>query len=142
MPHSLQIIRKMLPYTSVAAVLALLYLGWVFYARSSQNSELQREADAKAAEEARKTTELYGGEQLKILLLYATPAKVTRGSQVELCYGVSNATSVKFEPSVEDVKPSLNRCVAVTPLRSTTYTLTASDDKGNRTTKSVDVAVR
>ena len=54
----MQTIRKLLPYTSAAAVIALLYLAWVFYSRSNQNHELQREADEKAVEQARKTYEI------------------------------------------------------------------------------------
>lgn len=146
MPHTssgpLDIIRKLLPYTTVAAVLALLYTGWVFYARSNQNRELQREADQKAIAEARKTYELYGSGQLKILLFYAAPIAVVKGGSTQLCYGVANATTVKMEPAVEGVKASLNVCIPVKPAHSTTYTLTATDDKGHSTSQSVNVIVR
>ena len=138
----LDIIRKLLPYTTVAAVLALLYVGWVFYARSDQNREIQREADQKAIAEARKTYELYGSGQLKILLFYAAPVAVAKGGSTQLCYGVANAATVKMEPAVEGVKPSLNVCIPVRPAHSTTYTLTATDDKGHSTSQSVNVIIR
>jgi hypothetical protein len=138
----LQIVRKLLPYTTIAACLALIYMGWVFYARSSQNRELQREADQKSVEQARKTYELYGSGQLKILLFYAAPAVVAKGGAAQLCYSVSNATTVKLDPDVEKLKPSLDRCFPVTPARSTTYTLTAADDKGHAATQSVNVVIR
>jgi hypothetical protein len=141
-PAALQIIRKLLPYTTVAAVLALIYVGWVFYYRSNQNSELQRAADQKAVEQARKTNDLYGSGHLKILLFYAAPPVVTPGGSSELCYGVANATTMKIEPAVEGFKPSLNRCVPVKPAHSTTYTITAADDMGHSTSQSVNVVVR
>jgi hypothetical protein len=132
----------MLPYTSVAALLALIYLGWVFYARSSQNQELQREADQKSVDQAKKTYELYGSGQLKILLFYASPPTLARGGTTELCYSVANATAVKVDQGVEEIKPSLNRCFPIKPAHSTTYTMTASDDKGHQVTQSVNVVIR
>jgi hypothetical protein len=139
---SFPIIRKLLPYTTAAALLALVYMGWVFYSRSSEDRELQRDADRKSVEEARKTYELYGSGQLKILLFYAAPAVVAKGGSTQLCYSVANATTVKIDKDVEDIKPSLNRCVPVKPAHSTTYTLTASDDQGHHTTQSVNVTIR
>jgi len=136
------IIRKLLPYTTVAAVLALLYVGWVFYGRSTQNHELQREADQKDIDQARKTYELYGSGQLKILQFYAVPAVVHPGATTQLCYGVSNATTVKMEPGVGEIKPSLNHCLQIKPSHSITYTLTASDDQGHSTSQSTDVVIR
>jgi hypothetical protein len=141
-PAPVQIIRRLLPYTTVAAVLALLYMGWVFYARSSQNNELQREADQKSVEQAKKTYELYGSGQLKILLFYATPAVMARGGSAQLCYSVANAATVKIDQGVEEIKPSLDHCLPVKPTHSTTYTLTASDDKGHQTAQSINVVVR
>ena len=137
-----QLIRKLLPYTTVAAVLALIYMGFVFYSRAQQNRALQQEADQKSVEQARKTYELYGSGQLKILMFYATPATITRGQTAQLCYGVANATLVKIDQGVEQIKPSLNHCVPTKPTHPTTYTISASDDKGHQVTQSIDVAVR
>ena len=145
MPNSsrpqFQIIRKLLPYTTVAAVLALIYLAWVFYSRSSQNRELQRAADQKSVEQARKIDQMYGSGQLKILLFYAVPASVAKGASTQLCYSVANATKVSIDNGVEEIKPSLNRCVSITPARATTYTLSASDDKGHSENRSLSVQV-
>lgn len=137
-----QIIRRLLPYTTVAALLALIYLGWVFYSRYSQNRELQREAEQKEADQARKTYDLYGAGQLKIMLFYAVPPVVKRGASAQLCYSVSNAKTVKIDPNVEEIKPSLSRCVDIKPAHSTTYTLTAADDRGHQATQSVNVMIR
>ncbi len=64
-------IRKMLPYTTAAACLALIYMAWVFYSRWSENRELQRRAEEKSSEQAQKTYEMYGSGQLKIMLFYS-----------------------------------------------------------------------
>src|SRR5580704_12920887 len=126
----IQIIRKMLPYTTVATCLALIYTGWVFFARSSQNQEIRKETDQKYVEQAKKTDEMYGSGHLKILSFYAVPATVAKGAPAELCYSVANAAAVKIDHGVEAIKPSLDRCVPVRPGRSTTYTLSATDEKG------------
>jgi hypothetical protein len=132
----------MLPYTTIAAILAVLYMAWVFYSRSNQNKELQRQAEQKSVEQARKTYELYGSGQLKILLFYATPATISRGQSTQLCFGVANATKVRIDNCVEDIKPSLNRCVPAKPATSTTYTITAADDHDHEASQSANVTVR
>lgn len=138
----IEIIRKMLPYTTAAACLAVIYMGWVFYSRSSQNREIQQQAEEKSLEQDRKTYEMYGSGQLKIMLFYAVPPVVARGGSAQLCYSVSNAASVKIDHGVEEIKPSLSRCVPIQPGRSTTYTLSAKDDKGHSANQSVQVTVR
>ena len=137
-----QIIRKVLPYTTVVTILALLYLAYVFYSRSSERRDAQKAAAEKEVEQARKTYELYGAGQLKILLFYAVPPTMAKGSSGQLCYSVSNATSANIDNGIEPIKPSLSRCVVMKPTHSTTYTLTASDDKGHQVTQAVNVVVR
>ena len=141
-PAPFPTLRKFLPYTTAAAVLALIYLAWVFYSRYSTNREIQRAADRKSIEQARKIDEMYGNGRLKILLFYASPPVLSRGESSQLCYSVANAAKVKIDHGVEEIKPSLSRCVPVKPLHSTTYTLTADDDQGNHATQSVDVVIR
>jgi hypothetical protein len=142
-PNSpIEIIRRILPYTTAAACLALIYMAWVFYSRSSQNREWQRQADERYIAEARKTREMYGSGQLKILLFYAVPPVVARSGSAQLCYSVANATTVKIDHGVEEIKPSLSRCVPIKPARSTTYTLSAADDKQNHASQSLNVQVR
>jgi hypothetical protein len=78
---------------------------------------------------------------LKILLFYATPAVVPRGGSAQLCYGVANATTVSIDNGVEEIKPSLSRCVEVKPKHTTNYTISAADDKGRRATQTIIVEV-
>jgi hypothetical protein len=142
-PERFQFVRRILPYTTVAMVVTILYVGWVFFARASTNREIERAANQKAVAEARRTDELYGSGHLTILNFYAVPSVVAKGGSLELCYGVSNATLVKIDPPIEEIKPSLTRCFPVKPpAHSTTYTLTASDDKGNTATQAINVVIR
>jgi hypothetical protein len=76
-----------------------------------------------------------------ITQFYPTAPRVDRGEQVELCYGVDNATKVTLEPPVEKVWPALARCFAIRPASTATYTLTAWDDQGRSASKSVAIEV-
>jgi hypothetical protein len=136
------LIRKLLPYTTIAVCIALLYSGWVFYARYRANAELQRKADSRYVEQARRTYEMYGAGQLKILSFYAMPGVVHRGGMTQLCYSVANATNVSIDNGIEAIKPSLSRCLQVKVTRKMTYTLKAQDEQGNHVEQSVDVLVQ
>lgn len=61
----------------------------------------------------------------EILQFYASPNVVAPGGTALLCYGTQGATGVRLEPSVEDIKPSLARCIEVKPVKDSTYTLLA-----------------
>jgi hypothetical protein len=138
--------RNPLLYTSTLLVLAFVYVGGTFYLRRERNREIeQRAADASAARKRADdahTVEQLGGNEFKILNFYATPGSVHRGEAVQLCYGVSNAKTVKIEPQTNPVWPSFSRCVEVTPTTNTEYTLTAEDGHGNSKTSAVTVEVR
>lgn len=62
----------------------------------------------------------------KILQFYASQGAIRPGESVTICYGVESAESVRIEPHVEDITPSLNRCIEATPAKTTLYTLTAA----------------
>jgi hypothetical protein len=126
---------------SVAAfLLAFGYVGRVFWSRSHETRAIEeRAADQKRAEDQR-TFEDMGGNRFDILSFYVTAGTISRGDSAHLCYSVSNAKSVTLEPSAsEGVWPSFERCVSVSPRKTTTYTLTATDEAGR--TKSATVAV-
>ena len=142
MAQPVELIRRVLPYTTVAACLALVYLAWVFYSRYATNRELQREAEQKSAAENRRIYEMYGSGQLKIMLFYANPAVATRGESAQLCYSVSNATKVAIDHGVEPIWPSLSHCAEIHPVRTTLYTLSADDGKGHHATQSLNLVVR
>jgi hypothetical protein len=137
--------RNPLLYTSALLIIVLVYVGGTFYVRRQQNREIeQRNAAATAAKERRNdevTVEQLGGNEFKILNFYATPSVVHSGEPVQLCYGVSNAKTVKLEPQTNPVWPSVSRCVDVTPKKTTEYTLTIEDGNGNSKTSTLTVQV-
>jgi hypothetical protein len=134
--------RNPLLYTSTLLILALLYVGWVFYSRREQAHELDQRATEKQKAEAAQTFEMLGGNRFEILNFYAMPGLIRRGDSAQLCYGVSNAKTVRLEPQTNPVWPSQARCVDVSPSKDTTYTLTAEDGNGHTKTMTLTVQVR
>lgn len=134
-------LRRLLPYTSAAAVISILYIGWFFWNRW-QEDKLYREAiEYKKSEPDRQTAQLLG-TSVKVLNFYVNPSVVARGQQVLMCYGVANATNVSVDPPVDGIWPSVARCLNVAPRKTTTYRLTASDAAGHKATETVTVEVR
>ena len=138
--------RNPLIYTSILLVIVLIYVAGTFYVRRQQSREIEQRAAASAAAKERTNDELtveqLGGSEFKILNFYATPAAIHAGEAVQLCYGVSNAKTVKLEPQTNPVWPSVSRCVDVNPKKTTEYTLTIDDGQGNSKTSTVTVQVR
>jgi hypothetical protein len=122
-------LRRIAPFTSLALLVALGYLGWEFLSRS----RAERRSEAQLKEKQASAYRGYGqagGSGVKILQFYAAPAVLMEGQTAILCYGVSNATSVRIEPGVEPVSPSMNRCLAINPEETTRYALTATGAGG------------
>lgn len=65
---------------------------------------------------------------------------MTDGKTV-LCYGVTNAKSLRIDPPVEGVSPALSRCVEIRPKAETIYTLTAEGSDGKSVSQSVTVRI-
>jgi len=80
-------------------------------------------------------------DPVKILAFYPRDLLVTEGGKTLLCYGVSNAKSVRIDPPVDGVSPSLTRCVEIRPKRETLYTLTAVGSDGQTVSQSVTVRI-
>jgi hypothetical protein len=145
MPHQHDehsIIRKLLPFTTAAIVVAILYVGWIFLSRWQLDRETKQRAQEQRRAEAQKVVEAYGGGNVKILSFSASRGFVRPGETAQLCYGVSNAKTVRIDPDVKDIWPSMNRCVDVAPKKDTTYTITAADDKGHSETASLQIKVQ
>jgi hypothetical protein len=116
--------------------IAVVYVSWVFLARywSHHNT-----TPVKDEEQARRNAEFartYGGTQVKILQFYAREGNLTQGSPTVLCYGVLNARAVRITPAVDGVSPALSRCVEVSPIKDTQYTLTAEGNDGHTVSES------
>jgi hypothetical protein len=142
-PHALR--NLWLGFGGVVLIV-LAFVGYTLWSRHTENADLaykqqaaksaqQRESDAAAVEEL-------GGSDFKILAFYASPGLIHRGDRVDMCYGVSNAKTVKLDPPEGNVWPSANRCMQVTPKKTTTYTLTIDDGKGNTANQQLTVTVQ
>ena len=135
--------RTIFKFSWIIVVIAILIVAGIFYSRWQENRDIeQKVAEAKRAK-AQQLVEDFGGNDFKILTFYAAPGAIRRGDSAALCYGVSNAKSVTLEPKgSEGVWPSLNRCVEVSPRKTTTYTLTASDSSGHKKTATLELEVQ
>jgi hypothetical protein len=140
------VLRNMWLVFGAIVVIVLLYMGYTFWARWQENSDLAAKRQAAQSEEqrdeAQKTFENLGGDEFKIMGFYATPGLIRPGDTVQMCYGVSNAKTVKLDPPEADVWPAANRCMQVSPKKTTTYTLTADDGKGNTKTATLTIEVK
>lgn len=142
----MRVLRRLLPYTSVAVVLALAYAGWTLLSRRHATRLNEQAVQDEKAKADRKIVQVYGDGHLKVLTFYASPPVLKRGEKGLLCYGVANAKYVRIDPhtdpSVEALMPSLSRCLEVSPKVSTEYTLTAQDTAGKSESRSVAIRVR
>lgn len=134
--------RKFWIITSAILLIALLRTGWIFYSRWNEGRQEHRSTAEQQAKEARQVLNAYGGDRLTILQLTIDPPFVRPGETANLCYGVSNAKAVRFEPPVENVWPSMSRCVEVTAKKDTVFKLIAEDAKGNTETAMVPLKIQ
>jgi hypothetical protein len=134
--------RKVLAVTTALLIVVLLHSSWVFYSRWSETRDARRRASERESNDARRVVSAYGGDRLTVLHFTVTPAVARPGEIATLCYGVSNAKSVRIEPPVENVWPSLSRCVEVKSRRDTLYKLIAEDANGHTETATVPLKVR
>ena len=137
-----ELLRRLLPYTTALLVVALLYAAYTFYSRHAENAAASAAIEQKKADDNKAVVERMGGDNLKILNFSASPMVVARGQKGVICYAVNNAVAVKIDPFLEELKPSLTRCVDIRPDKDTTFTLTATGANGKQQTASLSVFVR
>lgn len=135
-------LRTALRYSWLLVALAALYSGWTLLVRWDADRRLQREMQQQKLEADRRTVEALGGDRFEILHFYASPPVVRPGQDVQICYGVSNAKTVRIEPPAGSVWPSFSRCLYAQPQKDTTYTLTIEDASGKTKSESLTVYVR
>ena len=137
--------KNPLVYSSVVLLLVALYVGWILFSRRLENRAIEQHARDAAAkkqlEQDRATVEQMGGSELAIQTFYGNKV-IHKGEQAMLCYGVANAKKVTLDPQWNPVWPSYSRCVDVTPTKTTTYTLTASDDAGHSVCQTLTIKVQ
>ena len=132
--------RKPAPFVIVVIAVSVLFLGWVLSTRGSAGTQTET-LRTTAAQRNAQTVAYYGNGQLKVLNFYANPPEVRRGSHTLVCYGVSNASSVRIEPAVGETWPSTGRCMEVTAASDTEYKLTAQDTAGHEETRTLNLHV-
>jgi hypothetical protein len=113
----------------------------------------QTAARATAPATLRETTEvvthrtpdapLPGPQRANILIFTARPGSIATRGPTSLCYAVSDAAQARIEPGIGQVDPaSTLTCRRVTPLRTTTYELSATGRDGVPVSQSVVIVVR
>ena len=131
-------------YTGALIVALAIYMGWIVFSRWNENRAIERHARDVATEKQREqdknTVEQMGGSELAIQSFYGN-STIKRGQTAQLCYGVANAKKVTLEPQSSPVWPSYSHCVDVTPNKTTTYTLSASDTTGHLVSQTFTVKV-
>jgi hypothetical protein len=136
-------LKKILPYTTVLLIIAILYVAYTFYTR--HESDVQAEAQLEAKQEAaRKRTvdAVFGNGEIKFSSFSMDHSAIHSGQTARACYGVENAVHVKIDPPVEALKPTYQHCFDVSPKKTTTYTITADDGKGHSKSESLTLEVR
>ena len=136
-------LKKLLPFTSVALIIAALYVAWTFYSRH-QSDRAAAEQLAARQQQARQRVvdQVFGDGEVKFVAFGADSAVLKRGESTQLCYGVVNAKTVTVDPPVEPLKPSYHHCMQITPVKTTSYTITADDGKGHKQSQAVTINVR
>ena len=129
-------LKRLLPWVTAIVVVVAIYDGSIFYSRWARQRDSERQQAREEAEQARKTLELLGGNELRIASFYASPGVIRPGSHSTICYGVNGAKKVRIQPVVEDVWPAPSHCLQVSPRIDTEYTLIAEDAAGHSVSQS------
>ena len=131
--------RKFRNLTWFVVAGVVLYSGYILLSRRMAD---QRWEDAQRKEAPKNVPGVPPPSAgVKILQFYTSTPAVARNERALLCYGVANAKAARIEPAVEEIKPSLSRCIEAHPQRSTTYTLHATGHDGNTVSSSIEVTV-
>jgi hypothetical protein len=136
-------LQAILPYTTIALVIAALYVAWVFYSRHEANVRAQQELAARQSEQRQREAQtIFGSGGLSFRTWSADKAVVRAGEAAHICYGIVDAKTVKIDPPVADLKPSYLHCFDVTPKTTTTYTITATDGAGHTASQQLTIRVQ
>jgi hypothetical protein len=133
-------------YSGIVLLVAVAYVAFLLISRYESNRAIDRRNAEKAAElqraDDRAVVEQLGGSELSIRALYVSPVGIRSGEKAQLCYDVANAKTVTLDPAAGEVWPSHNRCLDVSPKKTTTYTLTIADSAGHSASQTVELKVR
>jgi hypothetical protein len=134
--------RIYMAISSTAILAAAIYTGLTFYSRRQENQALQEKAAEQRRTDDQRALDMMGGNTFDILSFYVSPGHIRRGDAAQLCYGVSNAKTVSLDPKDANVYPALSNCETISPRKTTTYTLTATDAQGNNKTATLTLTVK
>ena len=134
--------RRIWKYLWIPIAVAALTDGWIVLSRWDENKKLEEQALEQKRAVDKSTVEFLGGDRFEILHFYASPGLLEKGGSTLICYGVSNAKIVRLDPPAGTVWPSFNRCLRITPSKTTSYTLSVEDAKGTRKSQTLTVQVR
>jgi hypothetical protein len=81
------------------------------------------------------------GPRPTVLRFSAFPDQIAPGESLGLCYEVANGTRARIDPEIGEIGSLQSDCVQTRPLQTTTYTLTAESQTGERVRQSVLVRV-
>ncbi|HTZ49677.1 MAG TPA: hypothetical protein VMH20_18950 [Verrucomicrobiae bacterium] len=133
-------------YSGLVLVIVAAYVLFVLLSRYESNRAYERQNEKKAAEQQRESdrnaVEQLGGSELAIRAFYIAPAEIRRGGTAQICYDVANAKTVTLDPPAGEVWPSHNRCLDVSPAKTTSYTLTITDATGKDASQTVELQVK
>lgn len=136
-------LAAVLPYTTVALVIAALYVAWTFYSRhEAEVKARQALAQQQAEHRQREAQTIFGSGGLSFRTWSADKSSVRPGETAHICYGIVDAKTVKIDPPVAPLKPSYLHCFDVQPRQTTTYTITAEDAAGHTASQHLTIQVR
>jgi len=143
-PKGESILPLLLRITTVGVIIAALYVAWTFYSRHQRAQEAEQAIQKKKDDDRKRVADqIFGSGEIKFSTFSIGTSVLKRGETTQLCYGVVNATSVKLDPPPpEGLKPSYRHCLDIAPKKTTTYTITASNDKGETQSQSLTLRVQ
>lgn len=107
-------------------VVVLVRLGFVYWERGHAAKMPAKQRPVAGVPEVLK------GVDLKILMFYTSTPVIEPGKPLTVCYGVLNAVSVELMPPLEQITPSLNRCIHVDMKGRRTLGLRAAGKNGEQ----------
>lgn len=132
--------KRALLLVCILSGMAAVYVAGVWHERR----EAGRRLEAAIAERRARVGGIRDEDRdtsLRIMQFYAASAEVVDGDRNLLCYGVRNAATVRIEPAVEELSPSLSRCFWTEPHQDTAYRLVATGSDGREISQGFQVRV-
>jgi hypothetical protein len=118
--------------------IATAHLGWTWLERHNRDVRMAKTLEGRHGSGATADT----GTSVRISEFYAMAGEMTDADRNTICYGVRNAKSVRMEPAVNHLWPSMTRCFWVEPRQDTTYKLIAEGFDGSQASASFQVRVK